>query len=178
MCQGDAAGAGPGANDVDVVLATVTTATQRFAADGDLWVGENDASLLEMVDDALVEELGIDGFEDEGEGIVARNAVGECDPFAESFEADFAELLHEFVGLHAAEEAGVGDEDDFTEVVDGVAAAARILDHLKQMETCGEALRVVGSVGISGHPLASGRILVNLLELAIIRWISVSGSLN
>jgi hypothetical protein len=62
------------------------------------------------------------------------------------------ELLHEFVGFHAAEDAGVGDEEDFAEVVEGVAAIARVLDHFKGTETCGEALRVVGFVGISWHP--------------------------
>jgi len=61
--------------------------------------------------------------------------LGESDPFAEPNEPDFAELLHEFVGLHAAEDAGVGDEEDFAEVVEGVAAVARVLDHLKGTET-------------------------------------------
>jgi hypothetical protein len=55
-------------------------------------------------------------------------------------------------GLHAAEDAGEGDEDDFAEVVEGVAAATRILDPFKGTEACGEALRVVGFIGISGHP--------------------------
>jgi hypothetical protein len=150
--EGDAAGAGPGAHGVDVAFAAVTAATQRFAVDGDLIVSDDDSGLPEMVDDALAEEFWIDGFEDAGEGVVARDAVGQRDPFAEPFETDFAELLHEFVGFHAAEDAGVGDEEDFAEVVEGVAATARVLDHLKGTETCGEALRVVGFVGISGHP--------------------------
>lgn len=77
-----------------------------------------------MVNDALAEEIGINGFEDVSEGVVARDAVGQRDPFAEPVEAEFAELLHEFVGFHAAEDAGVGDEDDFSEVVEGVAAVA------------------------------------------------------
>ena len=114
--------------------------------------GEDDSGLLEMVDDALAEEFGIDGFEDAGEGVVARDAVGEGDPLAEPFEPDFSELLHQLVGFHAAEDAGEGDEDDFAEVVEGVAAGARVLDHLKGTETSGKALRVVGLVGISGHP--------------------------
>jgi hypothetical protein len=57
-----------------------------------------------------------------------------------------------FVGLHAAEDAGEGDEDDFAEVVEGVAAATRILDPFKGTEACGEALRIDGFIGISGHP--------------------------
>lgn len=150
--EGDAPGAGPGAHGMNVAFATVTATTQRFAVDGDLFVGEDDSGLLEMVDDALAEEFGIDGFKDAGEGVVAWDAVGEGDPFAEPFEPDFAELLHEFVGFDAAEDAGVGDEDDFAEVVEVVAAVARVLDHLKGTETSGEALRLIGFVGISGHP--------------------------
>jgi hypothetical protein len=36
--------------------------------------------------------------------------------------------------------------------VEGVAAATRILDPFKGTEACGEALRVDGFIGISGHP--------------------------
>ncbi len=35
---------------------------------------------------------------------------------------------------------------------EGDAAATRILDPFKGTEACGEALRVVGFIGISGHP--------------------------
>ena len=48
--------------------------------------------------------------------------------------------------------AFVADEEDLAEVVEGVAAAAWILDHLKGTESCEKALRIVDFVWISGHP--------------------------
>ena len=63
---------------------------------------------LKMMDDALAEEFWTDGFEDAGERVVAGDAFGEGDSIAEPCEPDFAELLHELVGFHAAENTRVG----------------------------------------------------------------------
>ena len=119
---------------LDVAFVSASAAPQRFAVDGNLMVSEDDSGMLEMVDSALAENIGIVGFKNTCEGVVARHAVGKGDPFVEPFEPDFVELLHEVVGFHATQDASEGDEDDFAEVVESVAAGAGGLDFLIGLE--------------------------------------------
>jgi hypothetical protein len=100
--EGDTVCTGSGAHGMHMAFTAVAAATQGFAGNGNLIVGEDDSGLLEMVDDALAEEIGNDGFEDACEGVVTRDAVGQRDRLEEPVEANFAELLHEFVGFYAA----------------------------------------------------------------------------
>jgi hypothetical protein len=89
-----------------------------------------------------------DGLEDAREGVLAWNAVGELEPLAQPVFAQFGESLHVFVGSHAAEHGGEGDEEDFAEMVAGVAAVAGILDGGEHFETLREAAGVVDFVRI------------------------------
>ena len=92
------------------------------------------------------------GLENAGDGVGARGAVGELEPFAQPGLAQFGELLHEFVGSHATEDGGEGDEEDLAEMMEGVASVAGGGKRAEGVEAFGEALGIVGFVGISGHP--------------------------
>ena len=127
-------------------------AAQSLAVDGDLAAFHGETETGEVGGDAGGEGGGLDGLEDAGEGVGAGDAVGQREPFAQPFFLQLAELFHEFVGSHAAEHGGEGDEEDLAEMVAGVAAVARVADGREDFEACGEASGIVGFVGISGHP--------------------------
>ena len=76
---------------------------------------------------------------------VSRDSCASC------LRRAFAELLHEFVGSHAAEHGGEGDEEDLAEMVEGVATVARVIDGSEDFEAYRKALGIVGFVGGSRH---------------------------
>ena len=96
-------------------------AAQSLAVDGDLAAFHGETETGEVGGDAGGEGGGLDGLEDAGEGVGAGDAVGQREPFAQPFFLQLAELFHEFVGSHAAEHGGEGDEEDLAEMVAGVA---------------------------------------------------------
>ena len=62
-----------------------------------------------------------------------------------------SEFFHQFVGSHPAEQPCKGDEENLTEVVEGLSTVARIGDGGKGVEVGGEAAGIVDFFGISGH---------------------------
>ena len=97
-----------------------------------------------MLNKGLVELRRIDQGEDVGEGLGARNAIGNLDPFLEPLEVFVTKFLDVSEAVHAAE--------NFTKVVFFVSASARFFDDRKGLEALRKTAGAINFVEISSHP--------------------------
>jgi hypothetical protein len=127
--------AGPRADGMQMGGFSAATTAQRLSVDGDLAAPHGEPDAGEMRGDALGECGGLDGLKDPGKGVGARGAVGQPDPFAQPVFRAARRIPPSARMISRRRNRRKGDEEDFPEVMAGVAAVARILDGLEHFET-------------------------------------------
>jgi len=128
LSESESALCGLGAHDVACLGIEAVAATQWLAVDGDDLAFERGVECADVFGEAGVEEIGLDDGEDVGEGLGAGNAVGHFDPFAQPVDLEVAEVLDVGKAVHAAKHGADGHEKHFAEMMQFVAAGARVLD--------------------------------------------------
>lgn len=128
LSESESALRGPGAHDVAGFGIKAVAATQFLAVDGDDLALESGMECTDVFSQAAVEEIGLDDGEDVGESLGAGNSIGHFDPFAQPVALKVAEILNIGKAVHAAKHGADGHEEDFAEMMQLVAARARIFD--------------------------------------------------
>jgi len=117
-------------------------AAQSLAIEGDNFADQRLAQALGPSREGLGELRGIQRGEDPPEGVVAGDAVGQCEQAAQPLALGFAELLHLRKALRTAEQRADGNDQDVTERMAFGALDARV----------GESAEVIAEAVGVGHP--------------------------
>ena len=133
---------GPRADQMDWAAARPATAAQGLAVEGDDFAGQRHAQALRPGGEGLGELRRIQRGEDPPEGVVAGDAMRQCEQSLQPVTLRMAELFHVHEALGTAEQRADRDDQD---VVERMAFGARDARVFKLLE-------VVADAGGLGHP--------------------------
>ena len=142
--------------------ARAAAAAQRLAIEGHDLAGQRRAQALGPGGESLGKLRGVEQSEDTPEGVVAGDAVGECEQALEPVALGLAELLDVHKALGTAEQRAEGDEQNVVERMAFGAREARVF----------EVVEVVAEADVFGHrkllptPLSKVHIIINIMALA------------
>ena len=143
FAEGDAAAAGPRADDVQRFLgALAAAAAQGLAVDGDELACQRWAAAGDHRGEAVHEGLRIDGGKDPGIRVGRRQTVGQFEVPAQPVLALAAEDRDVLEAVHAADGRGQGDEKDFAKVMPGGGTFAGIGELTEGVQAVGETITI------------------------------------
>ena len=131
----------PGADQMHRAAARAAAAAQRLAIEGHDLAGQRRAQALGPGGESLGKLRGVEQSEDTPEGVVAGDAVGQCEQALEPVALGLAELLDVHKALGTAEQRAEGDEQNVVERMAFGAREARVF----------EVVEVVAEADVFGH---------------------------